>query len=61
MSQALLMATVTPPEGDTESEPVTVIEWPDAIELVLDDGTRIVLDRAEFAQAVNPVQRSAAA
>lgn len=47
-----LMATITPPDGTTESEPVTVLRWPDAIEFVLDDGTRLVFSLSELQAAM---------
>ena len=55
MTERLLMADVRTPDGETEAEPVTVAISPEALELVLDDGTTLVFDRLDFlAAAVRP-------
>lgn len=52
MTRVLVMSTHICPDGDTEAEPVLVECDETDVHLLLDDGTRIVLNRAELAAAM---------
>lgn len=48
-----LMADHTSPDGDREAEPVLVEQDGPRVSLVLDDGSRLSMDRAELRAALD--------
>lgn len=50
------MATITPPAGAPEAEPVTIELDADRLSLTLDDGTELALSHAELQQAIDGEQ-----